>query len=78
MEKWYVIGFRKVNFNDPSGSNVSGYSLFLSRSGVDGVTGDECQKVFMSDRKITYRPELGDTVQLIYNRFGKLADVILA
>lgn len=78
MEKWKVIGFRKVDFTDTKqNSRVTGYSLYVCRPGGNDMSGDECQKIFFSDQRISYVPSLGDEIQLMYNRYGKIADIIL-
>lgn len=78
MEKWTIIGFRKVDFKDDhTGKSITGYSLFVSRPGGSSMVGDEAQKIFISDQKISYVPQLGDEIQLVYNKYGKVSDVIL-
>lgn len=77
MEKWKVIGFRKVSFVDEKTKKpVEGFSLFLIRPGTgDNMTGDECQKLFISSAYVEYQPYLGDEVNLIYNRYGKISSI---
>lgn len=77
FEKWRVIGFRKVNFTDPeTKKKVEGFSLYLVRPGEgDNFAGDEAQKIFISSEYVDYDPVLGDTIQLIYNRYGKVSSV---
>lgn len=77
MEQWKVIGFRKLSFKDEkTGKQVNGYSLFLCRPGTgDNMTGDECQKIFISSEYVDYTPYLGETISLIYNRYGKISSI---
>lgn len=76
-EKWTVVGFRNVNFkDDSSGKQVTGFSLFLLRDTEDEkVTGQECQKIFISSQYVNYTPELGDEIVLLYNKYGKVGAV---
>lgn len=76
MEKWRVIGVRPVDFKDKDKS-ITGYSLYICRPGGPGMEGDEAQKIFISDQKVSYVPALGDQIQIVYNRYGKVADVVL-
>lgn len=77
MEKWKVIGFRKVSFVDEKAKkSVEGFSLFLIRPGTgDNMTGDEAQKIFISSEYVEYVPHLGDEIHLIYNRYGKISSI---
>lgn len=77
MEQWDVVGYRKVNFKDEkSGQQVEGYTLYLQRSPVDKeIEGLECCKIFISSRYVAYEPVVGDRIQLIYNRYGKIGSV---
>lgn len=77
MEQWRVLGFRAVDFTDKSGNRITGYSLYLCRPGGKGMEGDECQKIFVSDRYVQYVPALGDLVQISFNRYGKVSGVEL-
>lgn len=77
MEKWVVVGFKKVDFKDEKANKqISGYSLFLTREGAEDVIGEECQKIFVSDQRVDYVPQVGDEIKLVYNRFGKVGDIV--
>lgn len=77
-DKVKIVGVRKVNFTDKqTGNTVSGVTYFFTfkQDGVDGVAAD---KVFIhQDRLVdlSYLPSPGDEVILLWNRYGKLADV---
>ena len=77
FEQWKIIGFRKLSFQDQqTGKQVNGYSLFMVRPGSgENMTGDEAQKLFISSEYVDYVPCLGDQVQLIYNRYGKISSI---
>lgn len=77
MEKWKVIGYRKVNFKGQDGVNVSGYSLFLARPAESpDVVGLECMKLFVSSNYVDYVPVENEGVSISYNRFGKVASIV--
>lgn len=76
MEKWKVVGFRKVQFTDPQGRNVSGFSLFLARPAQNpDVVGLEVQRIFISSQYVDYTPKENQLVNILYNRYGKVASV---
>lgn len=81
-EKWTVVGFRPVNFKDKqSGKDVTGYTLFLTRSpnpdqaSEDNVEGQIVEKLFISSEYVKYTPELGDDIILLYNKYGKVGAI---
>lgn len=76
MEIWEVVGFRPVNFTDQkTGNNVTGTTLFVERPAENNqVTGMECQKLFVPS-SIRYDAAVGDTVQITFNRYGKISSV---
>ena len=78
-EKWTVVGFRSVNFTDEkTNKQINGYSLFLLRAPNDDenkVTGQICEKLFVSSEYVKYTPELGDEIVLVYNKYGKVSSI---
>ena len=76
MEKWKVVGFRKVDFKDQNGKPIKGYTLFLARDPDDeGIIGLEVQKIFISSDRVPYSPVEGEYIGLNYNRYGKIQDI---
>lgn len=77
MEVWEVVGFRKVSFQDEkTNKNVNGYTLFLERRPeAESIEGMECQKLFFSSDYVSYKPAVGDTVEIQYNRYGKIGAI---
>lgn len=78
MEIYEVAGFRRVKFTDEKSKNeVDGYTLFLQRTpdAESKITGIECCKQFISSQYVSYIPQLGDNIRLIYNRYGKISAV---
>lgn len=76
MEKWKVVGYRKVNFTDPQGRTVNGYNLFLARPGSSpSIVGLETQKIFISCQYVDYDPVENQLVYISFNRYGKVVSV---
>lgn len=69
-----VVGYQHKELHFPDGNSCSGYYLFLTEE-RKGVTGIATERIFCSDSKIDFAPELGDEVEVNYNRFGKVASV---
>lgn len=74
-----VIGMRRVDFSAQDGNRITGYSLYCTFPIGKGGTGEGCDKIFLSDNKIAqsnYLPQVGDEINVSYNRFGKVDAVI--
>lgn len=78
-----VIGFREVSFTGTTGEVVDGYNLFIAtdihpRDG-EGVS---CERIFVTKAKLAkceYNiPAVDVAVEVMYNRYGKVADIRLA
>lgn len=72
-----IIGIRKVSYNrKQDGAHVEGVELTYTypAKNVEGVRADTA---FISQRTIEdnggFYPQLGDEVDFVYNRFGKVA-----
>lgn len=73
-----VIGFRNVDFTGQDGRPVRGLSLYLSQPITKNGCGEAAEKVFLSERimsGMTAIPELGEEVEPVYNKFGKVVEV---
>lgn len=76
MEKWKIVGFRKVDFTDPQNRAVHGYSLFMARPAQNpSIVGLEVQKLFISGEYVNYQPVENQLVNVSYNRYGKVASI---
>lgn len=77
MEQWELVGYRRVSFKDEkTGKQVSGYTLFMERVPTDeNIEGMECAKQFISSEYVKYSPNVGDTIQINYNRYGKIGSI---
>ena len=77
-----VIGIqRNMQFKAQDGNLITGMNLFVTTE-KNNVEGLACEKVFISGTKECF-PELvkglkvGDEVQLLYNRYGKVESVLV-
>lgn len=74
-----VIGYRNVNFKGQDGNDVTGVSYYLTQPIDKNGEGLSTEKVFLSTAKVAengYRPQLGDRVEVQYNRYGKVAAIV--
>lgn len=75
MEVYEVVGYREVDVTDDRG-RVQGYTLYVTCvPDNDHIIGTMCDKVFINSSRVRYVPQVGDTVRLIYNRYGKVGAV---
>lgn len=73
-----VIGFRNVDFTGQDGRPVRGMSLYLSQPITKNGCGEAAEKVFLSERIVNSMaaiPALGEEVEPVFNRFGKVVEV---
>lgn len=77
METVIIVGIQSVNFKDEKdGRSITGTAFFYTQE-KDNVQGSFAGKMFVSNEKaarLHYTPQLGDTVRVFYNRFGKPED----
>ena len=80
MEIYTLVGMRRVNFKGQDGKPVDGWNLFFNYSDPN-ITGYGTEKIFVSAAKfneVSFMPEIGSDCQLMYNKFGKVADIVKA
>lgn len=73
-----IVGIRNVDFTAEDGNRISGVSLYCSYEITKNGSGFAVDKIFVSDGKLRdamYTPDVGDDVQVHYNRFGKVEAV---
>lgn len=78
MEVYTLVGIRDLDFTGSDGNKVSGYNLYFTfeHQDCDGVCTD---KIFVSKKKfgqLSFVPQVGSECQIMYNRFGKVADIV--
>lgn len=72
-----VIGFQHQDIEFKDGRTVSGWKIHCTEP-RNGVTGFAADSFFLSDTKAgDYKPALGDTINVIWNRWGKIDGVQL-
>lgn len=72
-----VVGFRKVDFRAENGSQISGTRLYCTFED-EKVSGVGTEAFFVSDAKLDFVPAVGDEIQVIYNKYGKVDRVVYA
>ena len=77
MDTYTIIGYRHYDFVDKDGIRVSGYNLFCTFSS-DRVEGEACDRLSVTDRALNgYFPQLGDRINVYYNKYGRITSVAL-
>ena len=74
-----IIGIRPSSFKGDNGETVSGLNIYYTYP-LEKGDGDGAERVFMTEKKLEdcgYDPQVGDDVQIDYNRFGKVAKIYL-
>lgn len=73
-----VIGYRDVGFTAQSGEFVEGRTYFLGKDiDTQHGMGVSAEKIFVTDsklKKFSYMPEIGEAVEVVYNKYGKVID----
>lgn len=75
-EIYTVAGFRRVDFEGQDKKVVRGRTFYLSKAiAANQGEGVEYVKAFFSDERLatmSYKPAVGDAVEVLYNRFGRV------
>lgn len=76
-EKYTIIGIEHRSYvSKKSGKKVEGFNLYLSQQVEDkNVLGVRCFSEWISPDMYSDEIEVGSTVSLCYNRFGRVAGV---
>lgn len=73
-----VIGYRNSSFKSSEGNTISGMTFYLT-CGDSNVIGVVADRVFVSANKLNgYAPNLGDVVDVEYNKYGKVNGIKLS
>ena len=78
MERRTVVGMRTLDFTGSDGRPVCGVSLHLQYDDPD-VEGFAVEKIFVQMpvfRAASYVPEVGGDCGLVFNRKGKVTDIV--
>lgn len=78
-EKFTVIGIEHRSYvSKKTGKNVEGYNLYLTQEvDVKNVLGVRCFSEWLSPEMFSDEIEVGAVVSLGYNRFGRVASVVV-
>lgn len=71
-----LVGYRRSAFTaQDTGERISGYNLYLLGE-EENVEGKMTERAFLSDKRLAgYIPRMGDEVELVYNRYGKISEL---
>ena len=75
-----VIGLKEVEFIGKDGNTVRGTQVYFQELIKSGGRGFTCDKFFLSEKKKQELPEpieLGDEIELLFNRYGKVASITI-
>lgn len=78
METIKIIGIKDTSFTSQDGKQINGVNYFFTMRD-EKVQGLMAGKLFISSDKLesfSLQPELGQEVQVVYNRFGKPDDFV--
>ena len=74
-ESLTVVGHYLVDFITKDGVAIKGLSLYAGKKiPPERGAGMSVEKLFFSNAKLetfSYRPEVGDEIEVLYNRYGK-------
>lgn len=75
-DEYTVAGWRRVDFTGQDKKVVKGRTYYLSKA-IDTKLGEgvEFEKAFFSDERLatmSYKPAVGDAVEALYNRYGRI------
>ena len=72
-----LVGIRGVSFTGSDGKQVEGTNLYLTYED-EYIEGVGVEKVFVTSRRfssLSFVPEIGARCRLLYNKYGKIADI---
>lgn len=77
MEKYRVEGFVPSSFTGKDGREVSGFWLYVSLPLRSPGSGRKFERYFVTPRMLSggMPPDVGSTVILLFNRYGKISSV---
>ena len=75
-----VIGFSERSFTaKDTGALIEGMNIFVTFESKR-TTGLSCDRFFISQKRLEecgYNPSLGDDIEILYNRYGKITGISL-
>ena len=81
-----VIGIRKTSFEGrdretgkKTGEKIEGFNIYITQPISNNVgTGVSADRIFLTEKRrdeISYYPEVGDEIHIMYNRYGKVDSI---
>ena len=73
-----IVWIRPSNFTGGDGTQVSGQNIYLVYP-LERGEGHGSDRVFVTNAKLSqwpYRPKVGDEVEVVYNRYGKVSEIV--
>ena len=82
MYQTKLIGKLRVSFLSKDGQKIEGYTFYYSEplDANKGATGVKADKFFLKDETVNsldFTPEVGQYVQLYFNKYGKIMTIAL-
>lgn len=75
-----VIGFAETSFTaKDTGAVIDGMNIFVTFEN-NRTTGSACDRLYVSRRRLeecSYNPSIGDDIEPLYNRYGKISGIRL-
>lgn len=71
----YVVGIEKVNYENKQGRTVNGTRLHMTYDN-NRVDGSAVDCVFVGDRVEMPDIQLGDEINIFYNRYGSVESIM--
>ena len=75
-----IIGIKQLEFTGKDGTKVKGYTVFYSEPIEKDGKGFAAEKFFISEKKrkdLETDFEVGDEITLLYNKYGKVAQIVI-
>lgn len=67
-----VIGYKEMDFSAQDGTHIKGYKVFCTFDD-DKAVGSACESFFVSEKKAAgWVPEIGEEIEIVYNKYGKI------
>lgn len=75
-----VIGFAEISFTDKNtGAVIEGMNIFVTFENKR-TSGSACDRLYVSRQRLEeygYYPSIGDDIEPLYNRYGKISGIRL-
>ena len=80
MDTYTLIGLREVDFVGSDQKRVQGMTLYFTFESPE-IDGHGCDHIFVTDRRFnsfSFVPSVGGKCRVVYNKYGKVADLVKA